>query len=113
MAYSNESHAIESQWTYPWKNDYYLMSLNTGEVKSIKNNLKYPGSLSSQSRYFTYFDEELEGDPLNWDNYSTPPTDDELHKSCQRSQQQHVAPNTTANNSASEGIIPYYGSSAL
>ena len=42
------------------------------------------------------FDEKLQGDPLNWDNYSMPPTDEQLKLSCQRSHQQHVA-STTVN----------------
>ena len=28
LASSNESYAIESQWSYPWKNDYFLISLD-------------------------------------------------------------------------------------
>ena len=47
LAYSNEPYAIESQWTYPWKKDYYLISLNTGAASLIKKGLKYSGSLSS------------------------------------------------------------------
>ena len=60
LAYSNEAHAIESQWTYPWKNDYYLISLDDRKINSIKSKLKYPGNMSSRARYFTYFDEYLE-----------------------------------------------------
>ena len=58
LAYSNELYAIESQWTYPWKNDYYLISLDNGKLRKIKSGLKYPGSLSSKAQFFTYFDEE-------------------------------------------------------
>lgn len=58
LAYSNEPYAIESQWTYPWKKDYYLISLKTGVPGLIKKALKYPGSLSSKAHYFTYFNEE-------------------------------------------------------
>ncbi len=58
LAYSNESYAIESQWSYPWKKDYYLVSLDNGNVKNIKKSLKYPGKMSSTSNYFTYFNEE-------------------------------------------------------
>ena len=32
LAYSNESYAIESQWSYPWKNDYFLISLDDGQL---------------------------------------------------------------------------------
>ena len=58
LAYSNESYAIESQWTYPWKKDYYLISLNSGETSLIKKGLKYAGVLSSKAEYFTYFNEK-------------------------------------------------------
>ena len=56
LAYSNESYAIESQWSYPWKNDYFLISLDDGQLKNIKKGLQYPGYLSSKAQYFTYFD---------------------------------------------------------
>ena len=59
LAYSNESYAIESQWSYPWKKDYYLVSLDNGDIKNIKKNIKYPGVMSPNAKYFTYFDEEL------------------------------------------------------
>ena len=58
LAYSNESYAIESQWSYPWKKDYYLVSLDSGDIKSVKKSLKYPGVMSSNANYFTYFDAE-------------------------------------------------------
>ncbi|MBT5437582.1 MAG: hypothetical protein HOK92_00105, partial [Flavobacteriales bacterium] len=58
LAYSNESYAIESQWSYPWKKDYYIVSLDDGESKRIKKSLKYPGIMSSSANYFTYFDEK-------------------------------------------------------
>lgn len=36
------------------------------------------------------FDEKLDGDPLNWDNYSQPARDNALQQACQQSYQQHV-----------------------
>ena len=36
LAYSNESYAIESQWSYPWKNDYFLISLMMVSLKTSK-----------------------------------------------------------------------------
>jgi hypothetical protein len=48
------------------------------------------------------FDEALDGDPLNWDNYSLPPADNQLHLSCQRSHQQHVALTATASHLESQ-----------
>ncbi len=58
LAYSNEPYAVESQWSYPWRRDYYLQSLRTGENRLVKKNMAYAGSLSSEGRYFTYFDEQ-------------------------------------------------------
>lgn len=37
------------------------------------------------------FSERLGGDPLNWDNYTKPPKDEQLHLACERSHQLHVA----------------------
>ncbi len=36
------------------------------------------------------FSEQLGGDPLNWDNYSKPPADNQLSLACERSHQLHV-----------------------
>jgi mono/diheme cytochrome c family protein len=40
------------------------------------------------------FDEALGGDPLNWNNYSTPPVDKQLGLTCQSANSHHVAAKT-------------------
>lgn len=40
------------------------------------------------------FTESLDGDPLNWEQYSQPPEDKQLHLACERSHQLHVGGNT-------------------
>jgi hypothetical protein len=37
------------------------------------------------------FSERLGGDPLNWDNYSKPPVDEELEMACKSSHDLHVS----------------------
>jgi len=58
IARSNEKYKIESQWTYPSRADYFRINLN-GKIDPIKNGVYYPGSLSPNGRYFTYFNPDL------------------------------------------------------
>lgn len=58
LARSNEKYKIEAQWTSPSRADYYRINLE-GKIESIKNGLHYPGSLSPNGRYFSYFNPDL------------------------------------------------------
>ena len=58
LARSNENYKIEAQWTTPSRSDYYRIKLD-GTIEPIKNALYYPGSLSPNGRYFSYFNPDL------------------------------------------------------
>jgi len=58
LAYSREAYQVESQWSYPWMRDYYRISIDTGVDTLVRRRLKYPGRLSLNGRFFSYFDEK-------------------------------------------------------
>jgi dipeptidyl aminopeptidase/acylaminoacyl peptidase len=53
---TSEKYKIESQWTSPSRNDYYRISLVDGSVIEIAKGIYYPGSMSPNGKYFSYFD---------------------------------------------------------
>ena len=56
LGFSNESYAIQSQWSIPWLNDYYLVDTKTGTNQLLKKAVAYPYGLSIQGKYFAYFE---------------------------------------------------------
>jgi len=55
LGYSNERYAHTFNWSYPWPSDYYRVDLETGETQLIKEKLNYSTGLSTDGRYFVYF----------------------------------------------------------
>jgi dipeptidyl aminopeptidase/acylaminoacyl peptidase len=56
LARCNEQYKIESQWSLPYRSDYYRISLSDGSLELIKQGIYYPGSLSPNGNYFSYFE---------------------------------------------------------
>jgi dienelactone hydrolase len=55
---SNERYAHTYNWVIPYPEDYYQVSLLTGERKLIKAGVTYGGDLSPTGQYFAYYDGE-------------------------------------------------------
>lgn len=55
LATSNERYAHTFNWSYPWPSDYYRVDLENGEPQLIKEKLNYGIGLSTDGRYFVYF----------------------------------------------------------
>ena len=53
-------------WDYPWYRDYYLVNINTGEKKLIKEKVQHNFYLSNTGKYLLWFD----GSDSSW--YSKP-----------------------------------------
>lgn len=58
LAHSNNPYQSRYNWEYPWKSDYYLLNLSTGERRLIKEAEALNVSLSPEGEYFVYFDGE-------------------------------------------------------
>lgn len=56
LATSNQSYAIQSQWSAPALEDVYRIHLPTGEIRLIKAALGFGGALSPKGRFYSYFD---------------------------------------------------------
>lgn len=56
LATSNQSYAIQSQWSSPALEDVYRIHLPTGEIRLIKAALGFGGALSPKGRFYSYFD---------------------------------------------------------
>jgi dipeptidyl aminopeptidase/acylaminoacyl peptidase len=56
LATSNQSYAIQSQWSAPALEDVYRIYLPTGEIRLIKAALGFGGALSPKGRFYSYFD---------------------------------------------------------
>ena len=56
LGQSNEMYIIESQWTSPSRADYYRVSVLDGSIEPIIQGVYYPGSLSPNGNYFSYFE---------------------------------------------------------
>jgi dipeptidyl aminopeptidase/acylaminoacyl peptidase len=59
LARSSENYKVEAQWTAPSRSDYYRINFN-GKIDPIKTGIYYPGSLSPNGRYFSYFNPDLQ-----------------------------------------------------
>lgn len=55
---STEGYEIERTWEYPWKSDYYLLDVETGEKQLIIQGIKGGGQVSPSGNFLTYFDNE-------------------------------------------------------
>jgi dipeptidyl aminopeptidase/acylaminoacyl peptidase len=56
LATSNQSYAIQSQWSSPALEDVYRIHLPTGEIRLIKAAQGFGGALSPKGRFYSYFD---------------------------------------------------------
>ena len=56
LATSNQSYAIQSQWSSPALEDVYRIHLPTGEKRLIKTAQGFGGALSPKGRFYSYFD---------------------------------------------------------
>ncbi|MCF8329872.1 MAG: prolyl oligopeptidase family serine peptidase [Crocinitomicaceae bacterium] len=56
LATSNQSYAIQSQWSAPALEDVYRIHLPSGEIRLIKAALGFGGALSPKGRFYSYFD---------------------------------------------------------
>jgi dipeptidyl aminopeptidase/acylaminoacyl peptidase len=56
LATSNQSYAIQSQWSSPALEDVYRIHLPTGEKRLIKAAQGFGGALSPKGRFYSYFD---------------------------------------------------------
>ena len=56
LATSNQSYAIQSQWSSPALEDVYRIHLPTGEKTLIKAAQGFGGALSPKGRFYSYFD---------------------------------------------------------
>ncbi len=51
----DESYQKEQSWEFPWRSDYYLVDVTTGQSKLIKKGIKYGGHLSPSGDYFVWY----------------------------------------------------------
>jgi len=56
LAISNEQYAVQAQWKSPSLEDFYRISVLTGEKELIARAIPFGGDLSPSGKYFTYFD---------------------------------------------------------
>lgn len=56
LGVSNERYAHTYNWTIPYPEDHYLISIKTGERTLIKEGVEFGGRLSPSSEYYTFFD---------------------------------------------------------
>lgn len=55
LAVSNEKYMREMSWMYPWKDDYYMINLNTGETTLLLESHAFRTSLSPSSKNLVYY----------------------------------------------------------
>lgn len=55
LAYENSKHARARNWSYPWKQDYYLVDIRNGERKLLKEEVLHGGSVSPSTAYFVWY----------------------------------------------------------
>lgn len=59
---SNADYEREKNWEYPWKRDFYKISLDNGDKQIIKTGLAYQGLFSPSGNYFVWY----EGADSSW-----------------------------------------------
>lgn len=57
----------EATWEYPWKSNYYLIDVNSGEHKILKTGLGFTATLSPSGKHFVYYN----GADSSWYSIST------------------------------------------
>lgn len=62
LAYSKKPYERSMTWAYPWKNDVYLMYLQSGKTELLKEGQAYTTTLSPSGSHFIYYD----GPDSNW-----------------------------------------------
>ncbi len=56
LATSENSYAIQNQWSSPWLEDYYLVNVQNGKSELLKKEVAYAYGLSPKGAYFAFFD---------------------------------------------------------
>lgn len=55
LARNADAYTIEAQWKAPSKSDYYRIDLLTGKTQLLGKGLAYPGDLSADGRFYSYY----------------------------------------------------------
>jgi dipeptidyl aminopeptidase/acylaminoacyl peptidase len=55
LAINDQPYLREATWEYPWKSDYYLLDMATGNMELLKAGQGFTASLSPNGKYFVYY----------------------------------------------------------
>ena len=58
MGVDDEPHSRERTWEYPWKSDYYFVSLKNGKTDLIKDSVLFGYTIAPSGRQFIWFNQQ-------------------------------------------------------